>query len=297
MVTGIPLPSRAFAPDARTGAATPAPDGGPGGGGGVRGRGGRRCARIAAPAVLPGPVRGGDYFHAIGSAGSCTLVLQTVLPALWFADGPSTLRISGGIPQPAAPPADFLIRTWQPLLLRMGVTLTSNCSATGSTRRAAAMLASTEPVAGLAALAPELPWRSAPSKRSWRSGRSAGRSRQARDAAGGQPAWRTGRGIARAPEQRGAGQRPAAGARVCGNDGGDIRLRRKGVPAETVADRAAREARLFATAAFRSANIWPISCCCRWHWPDRGVLPRTRCFASRDQLQGHRGIPSGTFCI
>lgn len=36
----------------------------------------------------PGTVRGGDYRFAIGSAGSCTLVLQTVLPALWFADGP-----------------------------------------------------------------------------------------------------------------------------------------------------------------------------------------------------------------
>lgn len=71
----------------------------------------------------PGPVRGGDYRHAIGSAGSCTLVLQTVLPALWFADGPSTLRVSGGTHNPAAPPADFLIRCWQPLLQRMGVTL------------------------------------------------------------------------------------------------------------------------------------------------------------------------------
>ncbi len=29
----------------------------------------------------PGTVRGGDYRFAIGSAGSCTLVLQTVLPA------------------------------------------------------------------------------------------------------------------------------------------------------------------------------------------------------------------------
>ncbi|MFV5215029.1 RNA 3'-terminal phosphate cyclase [Azonexus caeni] len=71
----------------------------------------------------PGPVRCGDYRHAIGSAGSCTLVLQTVLPALWFADGPSTLRVSGGTHNPAAPPADFLIRCWQPLLQRMGVTL------------------------------------------------------------------------------------------------------------------------------------------------------------------------------
>lgn len=44
----------------------------------------------------PGTVRGGDYRFAIGSAGSCTLVLQTVLPALWFADGPSRVEVSGG---------------------------------------------------------------------------------------------------------------------------------------------------------------------------------------------------------
>jgi RNA 3'-terminal phosphate cyclase (ATP) len=71
----------------------------------------------------PGPIRAGDYRHAIGSAGSCGLVMQTVLPALWFADGPSTLTISGGTHNPAAPPADFLIRTWPPLLQGMGVPL------------------------------------------------------------------------------------------------------------------------------------------------------------------------------
>ena len=71
----------------------------------------------------PGPVRGGDYRHAIGSAGSATLVLQTVLPALWFADAPSTLQVSGGTHNPAAPPVDFLVRAWQPLMRRMGVTL------------------------------------------------------------------------------------------------------------------------------------------------------------------------------
>lgn len=71
----------------------------------------------------PGPIRAGDYRFAVGSAGSCTLVLQTVLPALWYADGPSTLRVSGGTHNPAAPPADFLLHSWQPLLRRMGVTL------------------------------------------------------------------------------------------------------------------------------------------------------------------------------
>lgn len=69
----------------------------------------------------PGRIRGGDYRFAIGTAGSCTLVLQTVLPALWFADAPSTVTVSGGTHNPAAPPADFLQRIWLPLMRRMGV--------------------------------------------------------------------------------------------------------------------------------------------------------------------------------
>lgn len=69
----------------------------------------------------PGPIRGGDYRFAIGTAGSCTLVLQTLLPALWFADGASTVTVSGGTHNPAAPPADFLIRAWLPLMRAMGV--------------------------------------------------------------------------------------------------------------------------------------------------------------------------------
>ncbi|SMC29666.1 RNA 3'-terminal phosphate cyclase (ATP) [Andreprevotia lacus DSM 23236] len=69
----------------------------------------------------PGAIRGGDYHFAIGTAGSCMLVLQTVLPALWFADAPSTVLVSGGTHNKAAPPADFLIRSWAPLMARMGV--------------------------------------------------------------------------------------------------------------------------------------------------------------------------------
>lgn len=57
----------------------------------------------------PGTVRGGEYRFAIGSAGSCTLVLQTVLPALWFADGPSRVEVSGGTDNPSAPPAVFIL--------------------------------------------------------------------------------------------------------------------------------------------------------------------------------------------
>ncbi len=69
----------------------------------------------------PGTVHGGDYRFAIGSAGSCTLVLQTVLPALWFADGPSRVEVSGGTDNPSAPPADFICRVLEPLLAKMGI--------------------------------------------------------------------------------------------------------------------------------------------------------------------------------
>ncbi|HGU5331780.1 TPA: RNA 3'-terminal phosphate cyclase, partial [Escherichia coli O146] len=58
---------------------------------------------------------------AIGSAGSCTLVLQTVLPALWFADGPSRVEVSGGTDNPSAPPADFIRRVLEPLLAKIGI--------------------------------------------------------------------------------------------------------------------------------------------------------------------------------
>jgi RNA 3'-terminal phosphate cyclase (ATP) len=68
----------------------------------------------------PGRIRGGDYHFAIGSAGSCTLVLQTVVLALLYAPAPSTIRISGGTHNTMAPPVQFLQRTYLPLLARMG---------------------------------------------------------------------------------------------------------------------------------------------------------------------------------
>jgi RNA 3'-terminal phosphate cyclase (ATP) len=69
---------------------------------------------------VPGPVAGGDYEFAIGTAGSCTLVMQTVLPALLKADKPSTLRLTGGTHNPMAPPVQFLQRAWCPRLAEMG---------------------------------------------------------------------------------------------------------------------------------------------------------------------------------
>lgn len=69
---------------------------------------------------IPNSVRPGSYRFAIGTAGSCTLVLQTVLPALLLAQEPSELVVEGGTHNPLAPPFDFLHVTFLPLLQKMG---------------------------------------------------------------------------------------------------------------------------------------------------------------------------------
>jgi len=67
-----------------------------------------------------GELRSGSYEFAIGTAGSTGLLLQTLLPALWRAGGPSTLRLSGGTHNPLAPPFEFLERVFLPAMARMG---------------------------------------------------------------------------------------------------------------------------------------------------------------------------------
>ena len=69
---------------------------------------------------VPGEVQPGEYHFAVGTAGSATLVLQTVLPALMLAGGPSQLRLEGGTHNIYAPPFDFLQKAFLPLLNRMG---------------------------------------------------------------------------------------------------------------------------------------------------------------------------------
>ncbi len=69
---------------------------------------------------VPRQVSPGDYAFATQTAGSATLVLQTVLPALMLASAPSHLKLEGGTHNPFAPPFDFLAKTFLPLINRMG---------------------------------------------------------------------------------------------------------------------------------------------------------------------------------
>ena len=81
-----------------------------------------RGAEIASRDVSFEPERivPGEYRFVVGTAGSATLVLQTVLPALLTASGPSRLELEGGTHNMQAPPYDFLEKTFLPLVNRMG---------------------------------------------------------------------------------------------------------------------------------------------------------------------------------
>ena len=68
----------------------------------------------------PGPIRGGDYRFDIGTAGSVTLVAQTVLPVLLMADAPSSVTISGGTHVQWAPIWEFFAFSYLPQIRAMG---------------------------------------------------------------------------------------------------------------------------------------------------------------------------------
>lgn len=73
---------------------------------------------------VPQAVQPGEYRFAIETAGSCTLVLQTIWPALMLADAPSHIHLSGGTHNPMAPCFHFLQRSFAPLLAKLGAAST-----------------------------------------------------------------------------------------------------------------------------------------------------------------------------
>jgi RNA 3'-terminal phosphate cyclase (ATP) len=68
----------------------------------------------------PRQITPGDYHFNVGTAGSTTLVLQTVLPALLKATASSALLLEGGTHNPMAPPFEFLEKTFLPLIRALG---------------------------------------------------------------------------------------------------------------------------------------------------------------------------------
>lgn len=76
--------------------------------------------KSAAISFTPGKAVPGTYHFDIGTSGSTTLVLQTILPPLVLSSEPSMLVLEGGTHNPYAPSLDFLEKSFLPVLNRMG---------------------------------------------------------------------------------------------------------------------------------------------------------------------------------
>ena len=64
---------------------------------------------------------GGYYRFDIGTAGSITLVIQAILPALLYADKDSIVEITGGTDVPWSPPIDYIRFVFLSNIRKMGV--------------------------------------------------------------------------------------------------------------------------------------------------------------------------------
>jgi RNA 3'-terminal phosphate cyclase (ATP) len=69
----------------------------------------------------PGRLSGGEYRFDVGTAGSISLVLQAVLPALIAGGRVAAVTVTGGTDVRQAPPIGYLQNVILPLLARMGV--------------------------------------------------------------------------------------------------------------------------------------------------------------------------------
>jgi RNA 3'-terminal phosphate cyclase (ATP) len=73
----------------------------------------------------------------IGSQGSCTLVVQAVLPVMMRATSPSTFAIDGGTHVNFAPPYESLAHIILPVIRRFGVVVKCDCSSVSLYRNGA----------------------------------------------------------------------------------------------------------------------------------------------------------------
>jgi RNA 3'-terminal phosphate cyclase (ATP) len=69
----------------------------------------------------PGPVEPGQFRFEIATAGALTLLLQTVIPPLSTASGPSRVEVTGGTHVPMSPSFHYLARHWAAVVERLGL--------------------------------------------------------------------------------------------------------------------------------------------------------------------------------
>jgi RNA 3'-terminal phosphate cyclase (ATP) len=69
----------------------------------------------------PSEVKGGEYQFAIGTAGSTSLVCQTILLPLALAETSSQITFEGGTHNGMSPSVSFLEKSFLPILAKMGI--------------------------------------------------------------------------------------------------------------------------------------------------------------------------------
>jgi RNA 3'-terminal phosphate cyclase (ATP) len=70
---------------------------------------------------IPKKIKHGNYAFDIKTAGSSSLVLQTLLPPLILTDGPSQIIIKGGSHVPFSPTYHYIAEVFIPMLNRIGI--------------------------------------------------------------------------------------------------------------------------------------------------------------------------------
>ncbi|MGI5819254.1 MAG: RNA 3'-terminal phosphate cyclase [Armatimonadota bacterium] len=79
----------------------------------------------------PEEIRAGRWQFEVGTAGSASLVLQTVLPALLFARGSSHIQVHGGTNVPWSPPQEYIDAVFLPTIGAMGAEVAFECLVPG----------------------------------------------------------------------------------------------------------------------------------------------------------------------
>lgn len=82
-------------------------------------------------AFAPAKISGGEFIFDIGTAGSCTLLLQAALPVLLSAPEPCSLRIKGGTHVRGAPTYEYFSEVFLPAIRRFGAVCESELASHG----------------------------------------------------------------------------------------------------------------------------------------------------------------------
>jgi RNA 3'-terminal phosphate cyclase (ATP) len=69
----------------------------------------------------PEGARGGEFFFDIGTAGSTSLLLQTLIPSLIFSEEKTTVTLKGGTHVPFSPSFHYIKEVFAPTMKRLGI--------------------------------------------------------------------------------------------------------------------------------------------------------------------------------